>query len=103
MAKTTKALDLKAVEITCRAPDAQQVYAAGTFNDWNTTATPLKKSADGGWRAALQLLPGRYEYKLLVDGTWCCEPGCPDRPAIASCTACVANPFGTMNRVIEVK
>jgi hypothetical protein len=41
---------------------------AGTFNDWNTTATPLKKSGDGEWKAELQLLPGRYEYKLLVDG-----------------------------------
>jgi 1,4-alpha-glucan branching enzyme len=101
MAKTVRTAGRKAFQITCRAPGAQQVYAAGTFNDWNTTATPLKKSSDGVWKAELQLLPGRYEYKLLVDGMWCCEPGCPDRPAIGSCTACVANPFGTMNRVIE--
>ena len=103
MATSTKTSGRKPVQVTCRAQDAQRVYAAGTFNDWNTTATPLRKSDGGEWKAELQLLPGRYEYKLLVDGMWCCEPGCPDRRAIVSCTACVANPFGTMNRVIEVK
>jgi len=74
---------------------------AGTFNDWSTTATPLKRFGDGQWKVALQLLPGRYEFKFLVDGAWCCEPGC-DGPH-DGCPNCVSNEFGTMNRVIEVQ
>jgi 5'-AMP-activated protein kinase regulatory beta subunit len=101
MAKGTKQSGRKTAQITCRASDAQQVFAAGTFNDWSTTATPLKKSDDGEWKAELQLLPGRYEYKLLVDGNWCCEPGC-DGPH-TGCPGCMPNPFGTMNRIVEVK
>lgn len=76
MAKITQTSDRKEVQITCRAPDAQRIYVAGTFNDWSTTTTPLSKYDDGPWKVDLELLPGRYEFKLLVDGAWCCEPGC---------------------------
>ena len=100
MAKSTRTSGRKAVPITCRAPRAKHIYVAGTFNDWSTTATPLKRSNGGEWKAELQLLPGRYEFKLVVDGMWCCEPGC-DGPH-HGCPKCVANPFGTMNRFIDV-
>jgi 1,4-alpha-glucan branching enzyme len=103
MAKSTKTSGGKVVQVTCRAPEAQHVFVAGTFNDWSTTATPLKKSDDGEWNTELQLLPGRYEYKLLVDGMWCCKPRCGDHAPGQPCADCVTNPFGTMNRVIEVK
>lgn len=97
--KTTRQPTRKAIEFTCRAPEARQVYLAGTFNDWSTTATPLKKTSDGEWQVALQLLPARYEFKFLVDGAWCCELSC-DGPH-QGCPKCVANPFGTMNRFID--
>lgn len=103
MATTTNTSDRKAVQLSCRAPDAQRIYAAGTFNDWSTTATPLKKSDDGEWKAELQLLPGHYEYKFLVDGMWCCKPGCDDHAPGRLCADCIPNAFGTMNQVIEVK
>ena len=45
MAKTTPASRRKPVQITCYAPDWQGIYAAGTFNDWNPSATALKKMA----------------------------------------------------------
>lgn len=87
-------------EFTCHAPDAGAAFVAGTFNDWNPTATPMTRDADGTWAVALDLPPGRYEYKFVVDGAWCCEPGC--ETAHHGCPKCVANPFGTMNRVVEV-
>jgi 1,4-alpha-glucan branching enzyme len=102
VAKNTKTSEHKAVQVTCRAPEAQHVYVAGTFNNWSTTATPMKKSGDGDWGAELQLPPGRYEYKLLMDGMWCCKPGCDDRAPGRPCADCVANAFGTMNRVLLV-
>ena len=52
------------------------------------------------WSVAVPLRPGRYEYKFVVDGVWCCEPGCT-APGI-QCPHCVMNAFGTMNRVLEL-
>ncbi|UPT75453.1 MAG: glycogen-binding domain-containing protein [Elusimicrobiota bacterium] len=88
------------VEFTCHAPEAQAVFVAGTFNEWRPEAAPLKRQADGNWRTALPLPPGRHEFKYVVDGQWCCEPGCED--AYRGCPKCVANEFGTMNRFLEL-
>jgi 1,4-alpha-glucan branching enzyme len=78
---------------------AGSVYLAGTFNGWNPNATPLTRRADGTWAVMLDLPPGRYEYKFVIDGQWC-EPGCDDPGP--NCSQCVPNEFGTMNRVVEV-
>lgn len=83
----------------CYAPDAESVFLAGTFNDWDPQSMPMQRTGDGAWRTELELAPGRYEYKFILDGRWCCEPGCEDK---AVRPHCVPNSFGTMNRVIEV-
>ena len=90
----------KGTLFSCRAPHAGIVYLAGTFNGWDPAATTLTRRADGTWAATLDLPPGRYEYKYVVDGRWCCEPG-REEPA-AGCPHCVRNSFGTMNRLAEV-
>lgn len=90
----------KGTQFSCRAPAAGIVCVAGTFNDWDPLATRLTRRADGTWAVDLNLRPGRYEYKFVVDGEWCCEPGC--EVSRHGCPKCVANPFGTMNRVVEV-
>ncbi len=98
-AKGTRTAETNVVTLSCRAPSAQAVFVAGTFNDWHPEATPMIRGDEGEWSVALNLPPGRHELKFLVDGEWCCEPGRDD--ADLSC-ACVSNPFGTMNRVLEV-
>lgn len=80
------------------APSAKRVFLAGTFNNWDPQATPMQKSKDGSWRAQLGLSPGRYEYKFIVDGCWCCEPGADD----SALPDCVPNGLGTVNRMIEI-
>lgn len=85
---------------SCRADEARAVSLVGTFNDWNPDATPMSRNAAGEWTVTLELAPGRYEYKFVVDGQWCCEPGCDD--ASFSSADCVENPFGSRNRSIEV-
>lgn len=82
----------------CHSEGAQNVFLAGSFNDWDPTRTPLERQADGSWWTDLALAPGRYEYKFIVDGKWCCEPGRADE----ECPDCVPNSFGTMNRVIDI-
>lgn len=80
------------------APEATGVFLAGEFNQWSATATPLQRGADGSWVVALELPPGRYEYKFVVDGQWVCEPDCDGKDA----SACVPNPFGSLNSVVDV-
>ena len=95
-------LDPKASEkivFVCHGDGAQGAFLADSFNDWDPVRTPMERQGDGSWKAELELAPGRYEYKFIVDGVWCCEPGRAD----AECADCVPNPFGTMNRVIEVR
>lgn len=72
------------------APEAQGVYLAGEFNQWNTIANPMKKDKQGIWKTTLSLKPGRYEYRFLVDGNWENDP---------ACSSCVPNKFGSLNCV----
>lgn len=76
------------------APSARKVSVAGTFNDWNERAHPLKKDKDGKWTTTLAMRPGRYEYRFLVDGIW--EN---DQKPMES----VPNAFGSWNCVVTVE
>jgi hypothetical protein len=77
------------------------VFVAGTFNEWKPDAAPLHRDVvSGNWTGALPLAPGHYEYKFVVDGKWCCDPGCEGE--YRGCPRCVPNALGTMNRTLEV-
>ena len=86
--------------ICCEAPEADAVTVAGSFNDWDPNSTRLEREGRGSWTVTLDLPPGRYEYKFIVDGCWCCEPGTDDD---APGDDRVPNDFGTMNRVLDVQ
>ncbi|QEG35795.1 glycogen-binding domain-containing protein [Bythopirellula goksoeyrii] len=90
----------KLTQFSCHAPDASAVFLAGTFNDWQTDATPLANVDQGNWKVQMELAPGHYEYKFFVDGQWCCEPGCQP---LEACPKCVSNSFGTMNRFMDIE
>jgi len=75
-------------------PDAGEVYVAGSFNQWDPEADALSKGSDGVWRTTLQLEPGTYEYKFVVDGEWVADPENPET---------VADPYGGQNSVITVE
>jgi hypothetical protein len=90
------------IVVSIKAPDAKDVSVAGTFNNWDKRSHRLKRSTrDGHWVATLDLPPGRYEYKFIVDGEWCCELGCDQK--YSGCPGCVPNEFGTMNRLLLVE
>ena len=73
------------------APDAQAVFVAGTFNDWQPSATPLLKQTDGRWIVELMMEPGRHEYRFIVNGKWTNDP---------LSAAYVSNPFGDLNCIV---
>jgi 1,4-alpha-glucan branching enzyme len=66
------------VEFTVDFPDAKEVYLAGEFNHWDPTATPMDRGKDGIWRTTVELTPGTYQYKYVVDGNWIEDPGNPE-------------------------
>lgn len=76
------------------APEAQSVQLAGDFNAWIPEAHPLKKTSNGVWKVNLNLSPGRYEYRFLVDGQW---------HNATDCESYVPNPYGGDNCVITLK
>lgn len=69
----TKPVKKKAT-FSLRAPEATQVFVAGSFNEWNPTAKPLGLISDGTWTCTLMLDPGEHEYRFVVDGVWCDDP-----------------------------
>ncbi len=81
------------VTFTYKAPEAQSVLLAGDFTGWQEAPLSLKKSKDGVWKKTISLPPGKYEYRLLVDGQWQDDPQCPNRQP---------NQFGGTNCVCVV-
>ncbi len=53
--------------------DAQAVAIYGSFNDWIQTANYCAKESDG-WVCRLDLAPGKYTYKFLIDGVGLNDP-----------------------------
>ena len=76
------------------APKGSIVVVAGTFNGWSTDEHELKRNAKNGvFQTTLTLVPGRYEYKFVADGSWIADPNCRDW---------VPNEHGSLNSVIVV-
>jgi chromosome partitioning protein len=56
-------------------PGHQSVAVAGDFNSWSPTATPLPFDARlGAHHAFVEIPPGQYRYRLIVDGCWQADP-----------------------------
>ena len=91
--KTKKNL-IKKVQFEFSAPQAQEVYLAGDFNNWDASAHPMEKDKKGVWKTSLSLKPGRYEYRFFVDGNWENDP---------KCSCCGPNEFGSQNCVKVVE
>ncbi|MEW6088118.1 MAG: glycogen-binding domain-containing protein [bacterium] len=76
------------------APDANDVLLTGDFNSWNEAGLKMKKNQNGKWSVEVNLEPGKYEYKFIVDGRWWTDP---------LNTETVTNSFGSLNSVKEVE
>ena len=81
------------VKFTLTKPDAKSVSVCGEFNGWSVGATPMKRRRDGQWETVLELKPGRYQYKFVVDGEWLHDPVARES---------ITNPHGSLNSVIAV-
>ena len=61
---------------------ANRVILSGSFNQWNEHELRMVKQGED-WKLTLQMPPGIYEYKFIVDGDWITDP---------------ANPFSVQNQ-----
>jgi len=74
---------------------ARQIAVAGDFNDWRPEQTPMSRDEQTGvWKTIIPVVPGRYRYRLVVDGQWVQDPY---NPYVES------NPFGELNNVVEAE
>lgn len=72
---------------------AKSVAVVGSFNDWDATKNVLTLTSDGVWTANITLMPGRYEYQLVVDGKLIADP---------SAQQSAKSEFGVENSVLIV-
>ena len=59
-----------------RAPGASSAVLVGDFTHWEDQIIKLQKQGEGFWRAhvEVELGPGEYRYRFLVDGEWHDDP-----------------------------
>ncbi len=61
-----------ACRVTFKIPEqignaATQAHVVGEFNDWSTTATPMKRLKNGAFSATVELDKGRsYQFRYLL-------------------------------------
>jgi hypothetical protein len=72
---------------------AESVAVVGSFNDWDATKNVLTRTSDSVWTANIGLMPGRYEYQLVVDGKLIADP---------SAQQSAKSEFGPANSVLIV-
>lgn len=63
------------------APGAHRVYLAGEMSRWDKDKLPMRRDATGRWSVTVDLGPGEWLYKFIVDGRWIADPGSDDHDA----------------------
>jgi len=82
----------KAVTFRYAAPRARSVNVAGDFNDWS--GDPMTRDSRGTWTKTMDLAPGTYAYKFVVNGNkWVIDPNNPSRKMIR----------GSQNSIVTVE
>lgn len=58
----------------------RSVGVAGSFNGWNPSEGEMTRRPELGiFERRIDIPPGRYEYRLVIDGVWQCDPYNPAR------------------------
>lgn len=79
------------VRFSLDAPHAQQVCVTGEFTGWSFEGVVLDRDDGGMWSGVLEIPPGSYEYRFIVDGVWVKDPNNSES---------VINEFGQENSVV---
>jgi 1,4-alpha-glucan branching enzyme len=84
----------KKVIFQLHAPGAKVVQLVGEFTEWEVGAKRMTRMREdkNTFAASVNLSPGVYEYKFIVDGEWWDDPLAERR----------GNDFGTTNSLVHV-
>jgi 1,4-alpha-glucan branching enzyme len=82
----------KRVKFKIETEADSEVYVCGSFNDWNPKKNKLRLK-DGVYTTSVLLPKGKYEYKFVINGTWCVDP---------ECLEWIPNGVGSLNSVVTV-
>jgi hypothetical protein len=72
----------------------REVKLAGSFNDWRPDQGVVTRTENSMMEKIVMLMPGTYQYRLVVDGVWQEDPSNPEQ---------VPNYSGGYNSVLQVE
>lgn len=76
------------------APDAKQVRVTGEFTNWSREGLLMHQDpVDRYWKVTVDIPPGEYEYRFIIDGVWIRDPSNKDY---------IRNEFGQENSLLIV-
>jgi 1,4-alpha-glucan branching enzyme len=61
------------VQFSVYRPGASSVEVVGDFTGWQRGRLRLHREDGGKWTGTLQLQPGTYRFRYLVDEQWMCD------------------------------
>jgi 1,4-alpha-glucan branching enzyme len=73
--------------------DECDIYLVGDFNQWNEKSHPLRRTETENYELELEIPPGKYRFKYLVDGVWWNDPDAEEY---------APNPWGSEDSVIWI-
>ncbi|PIP18613.1 MAG: hypothetical protein COX41_07270, partial [Candidatus Omnitrophica bacterium CG23_combo_of_CG06-09_8_20_14_all_41_10] len=83
---------LTEIMFSLSSPGAKDVYLVGEFNNWQINETARMMQNNGTWSKKLNLTPGKYRYRFVIDGSWIEDSSNPFKEA---------NPYGSVDSLIE--
>ena len=72
----------------------KDVRLAGSFNDWTPDQGVITRTVDGVVEKIVMLMPGTYQYRLIINGVWQEDPSNPEQ---------VSNFSGGYNSILRVE
>lgn len=84
---------MPSITLKLEAPEAQEVYVAGDFNNWQLDTASRMERHNGYWEKQLKLGAGKYHYRFVIDGKWISDTANPQQEV---------NPYGEMDSILDV-
>ena len=91
--KASQKPKMRRVPFMTKVEGAKEVVLTGEFTEWAKDRIRLHSMGDGEWNAMLELPPGEYRYRLLVDGEWRDHAEAAKR---------LPNPYGSQDCILTV-
>lgn len=86
--------DVEEISLVFKGLAGTDIKIAGDFNNWEPDSGVTTERHDDLLTKTLRVRPGRYQYRLIINGEWRADPTNPCH---------VTNEFGEINSLLEVE